>query len=383
MENGLEVASKKFDEMEEIYSLELIDSDEKLLVVGKSKDSGGVMLIWDPFNTGKIEKVKFPMKKDRLDCLARTSGNILHVDNEGKVTSVLKKVELQRQKPEIIDLDVELTKRYCKVGPYDKKDDNNHIVYFDKKVKKFKPIVYEKEPWILHHHYRRKSYSLFQDEMRTLQLIVGRSTVQIWHKIHSVSDDQNKKEGDVPNKEEPFLKMNETKLPIEVHKKKGDDTDLPNKGEPFLEYIWTNGIPVIQERDETRLRIGDFKYTKDTSKQKETSNDGPDDINDFYLKVYWYERISKEYEKEDENVKTRKEREDKENKEISRLDSMVKDGVRAESELMEMKEKVITRRDVFEKASAVRNACKALDHLNKRYMFKYLANNYTKVHRVS
>jgi len=38
MENGLEVASKKFAQVEKIYSLEFIDSDEKLLIIGK--DSG-------------------------------------------------------------------------------------------------------------------------------------------------------------------------------------------------------------------------------------------------------------------------------------------------------------------------------------------------------
>ena len=60
-ENGLQVASKKFDELEEIYSLEFIDSDEKLFVVGKHKDSKKVKnIIWDIYRTGKA--------KADLDC---------------------------------------------------------------------------------------------------------------------------------------------------------------------------------------------------------------------------------------------------------------------------------------------------------------------------
>src|ERR1051325_7175113 len=118
MENGLEVTSKKFDEMEKIYSLEFIESDEKLLIMGKSKGSGGVMLIWDPYKTGKVEKVDFPMERDPLDCLANNSGNVLHVDNKGNVTSVLKRIELQQQKSEISDLSIKLNHKYCKISPY-------------------------------------------------------------------------------------------------------------------------------------------------------------------------------------------------------------------------------------------------------------------------
>ena len=114
------------------------------------------------------------------------------------------------------------------------------------------------------------------------------------------------------------------------------------------------------------------------------------------MSVYWYERIEKKNEKknENENENEKKMREDKEkddeNEEIERLDSMIKDGIKVKGELMEVKgelmevkEKIITRKDVFEKASAVRNACKALDHLNKRYKFKHFANNYAKAHIVS
>src|SRR5581483_9219491 len=89
LENGLQVASKKFDDLEEIYFLEFIDSDEKLFIAGKSKDSDEtIIIIWDLYDTGKVEKIEnFPMKKDCLDTLAKTTGNVLHVDDKGNVTS--------------------------------------------------------------------------------------------------------------------------------------------------------------------------------------------------------------------------------------------------------------------------------------------------------
>ena len=38
MENGLEFMTKKFNEIEKIYLLEFIDSDEKLLVIGSCSE---------------------------------------------------------------------------------------------------------------------------------------------------------------------------------------------------------------------------------------------------------------------------------------------------------------------------------------------------------
>src|SRR5581483_5166914 len=98
----------------------------------------------------------------------------------------------------------------------------------------------------------RDSYCLHQNkegsETETIQLIVGRSTIQIWHQIQS--DD------------------------------KIGNSVLPNNGEPFLEYIWTNRIPIEQEGEKTRLRIEYFEHGL---------NDGlHDKLPDFSLKVYWH-----------------------------------------------------------------------------------------------
>src|SRR6266542_4083759 len=151
------------------------------------------------------------------------------------------------------------------------------ISYNENKNKNFKPIVNDKEPWVLG-DYERNSYCLYQNkkgsEIETLQLIVGRSTVQIWHQIQ---DDSKNKD------------------------------DLLNKGEPFLEYIWTNRIPVNQEREKTRLHIKDFVYGL---------NDGlHDKLTDFNLEVYWYVRndeVDQKNEKIVQKVEYYTEKEDEE-----------------------------------------------------------------------
>ena len=49
---------------------------------------------------------------------------------------------------------------------------------------------------------------------------------------------------------------------------------------------------------------------------------------------------------------------------------------------MEKREKIIDQKYIIKKFHAVRHACKALEHLNKHYKSKDLADNYDRVHNV-
>ncbi|GES84550.1 hypothetical protein GLOIN_2v1838566 [Rhizophagus clarus] len=355
MENGLEAISKKFGNIEKIYLLEFIEEDRKLLVIGSSvsEEKKLKLIIWNMYNVGEIETMMdlddFLTTNNIGTRLARTSGNLLQVDNEGNVTSILKRVDklLKQQeevkvKPELSDSNINSVKL--------EEPNGKHIVHYSEHINpNFKPISVVKEPWVLD-DYKRNSYCLYQNkngsEIETLQLIVGRSTIQVWHQISS--DDKNKSKD-----------------------------ELPNKGEPFLEYIWTNGIPVNQERKITRLRIEKFEYGL---------NDGK--INDFYLKVYWYERVSKDVSEDEPEIKRDG------NIEINRMEKekfgeprmemrsgeevieMVKDGEEGRNQ-MKRKVKEIRRQDIIDKVNAVRHACKALEFINKRTKFLV---NYTKKH---
>jgi hypothetical protein len=378
-ENGLQIALKKFDEIERIFLIEFFDSDEKLLIIGKRQEGKIVSIIWDLYNTSKYKilelddlliqmnsssstNLQLSTRENIRTHLDRTSGNILQINHDGTVSSVLKKIEekLERKEKEKLYNFVE-----PKLRKPNGKSDENHIIYYNENTINFEPIVTDEEPWVLG-DYERTSYCLYYSEkgteVETLQLIVGRSTVQIWHQVHDSSK----------NKER-----------------------LPNKGEPFLEYIWTNRIPVSQERKETRLRIGEFKYG---------SNDGlHDKLSDFYLKVYWYIRNNddeRENIKKTVNVKMtdheiieenneihRIEKEFKKINENSEIDEKEKDKMKQKviksSKKLKIIEKTIKRKDIIEKFRAVRHACKALEHLNKRYKSKRLANNYIRLHKVS
>ncbi|GBB99303.1 hypothetical protein RclHR1_03480007 [Rhizophagus clarus] len=375
LENGLQVTSKKFDDIEKIYLLEFISSDEKLLIIGKGPEEGekGLkFIIWDLYNTGKVESTtldNFPMKiiENLGTRLARTSGNILQIDDDGRVSSVLKKVEneLNRKKEkEKKKLDKIFGKNIKLKEDKIKKQIGNHTMYYDKNIMDFNPIIINKEPWVLE-DYERVSYCLYHNqkgtEVESLQLIVGRSTVQIWHQI---------KDDDCRNKEH-----------------------LPNKGEPFLEYIWTNRIPVNQEENKTRLRIKKFKCGQnDESHEK---------LVDFRLEVCWYIISNEENIGKAENVK--KVDHGKADTEIDEIEKELKNELKNElkelektndekerekikreliknNKRLERRDKVIKRKDIVEKFHAVRHACKALEHFNKRYKSKYLVNSYIRVH---
>src|SRR3989337_4116913 len=100
MENGLEITSREFKEFGKIHLMEFIDSDEKLLLIGSDpKDKKIKVIIWDLYNNHKVEPI--PIEKEKLNFmkqnistrLASTPGNLLQVDDEGNVTSILKIID--------------------------------------------------------------------------------------------------------------------------------------------------------------------------------------------------------------------------------------------------------------------------------------------------
>ncbi|CAG8599970.1 4056_t:CDS:10 [Rhizophagus irregularis] len=315
MENGLQVASKKFDGIKKIYLLEFFDNDEKLFIIGECPDGMIKVIIWDLYDTGKhklIELDDFPITKANIDDIY-TLADPLKNNVFGKQPNG--------------------------------KDDKNHIIYYDGKTN-FKQIVNDREPWVPG-GCERTSYCIYYNEegteTETLQLIVGGSTVQIWHEIK----DDSKKED-----------------------------ELPNKGEAFLEYIWSNRIPVKQEGKKTRLRIEKFEYGPNYGSKSK--------INDFYLKVYWFERSysskPEEHKKmtEQEIIKEEDDDIDRIEKELKQINSKDNDLNEEEKEKkrqeiinncvkVKIREKVIQGKDVIKKSHAARHACKALEHIRKRY----------------
>ncbi|GBC04565.1 hypothetical protein RclHR1_05740007 [Rhizophagus clarus] len=246
IENGLEFSTKNlYGTLDKIHSLEFIDNDEKLLIVGEVTDEEKMkILIWDIYNTCKVTTILIDKSRTIEDFnihWTRTSGNILQINGKGEVTSFLKIVdtEIRKQKNSHIknidsdNLKTKLNKNDMEGYAYQKKSSvsADHTLYFDEKTKDFESIVESKEPWIMD-DYERTSFCLRSNENETLQLIVGRSSVQIWHQI---------------------------KLGSNLNCK----GKLTNEGEPFLQFIWTNGIPVDQENQANRLQIEEIIFGLD------------------------------------------------------------------------------------------------------------------------
>jgi hypothetical protein len=96
-----------------------------------------MLIIWDLYDTGKYIIDNFPItKKENIGTrLARTSGNILQIDDNGNVSSILKIVEsklLSQKKKKIVSSHGSHVKLKEVEGKKpDGKPDKNHIIYYD------------------------------------------------------------------------------------------------------------------------------------------------------------------------------------------------------------------------------------------------------------
>ncbi|CAI2174257.1 16774_t:CDS:10, partial [Funneliformis geosporum] len=246
MEHGLEIAIKTFENIN-IQLIEFINSDEKLLVIGSdTKNDKLMILIWDVYDTDKVEtmQLEYLTTQNLNTCLASTSGNLLQVDDEGNVTSILKMIELKAKNKHDNGNSNSLPLQEYIPGSEDLTSLSklkNHTTCFyanENEYNNFEPIIIETEPWITI-EYEKFAFYLCHNKLECLQLIVGTSTIQIWHQVCDKKEERN----------------------------------LPNDGRPFLEFIWTNGIPSNQENEDHKLRITSVRFG---SKY-------------FRLEVYWYE----------------------------------------------------------------------------------------------
>ncbi|CAI2180204.1 9220_t:CDS:10 [Funneliformis geosporum] len=172
--------------------------------------------------------------------------------------------------------------------------------------------VGEPEPWVTK-KYEKNSFYLCYNDSEALQLIVGMSTIQIWHQFHDKTE-----------------------------KKK----NLPNEGRPFLEFIWTNGIPDNQENEEHKLRITNVRFG----------------LKYFRLEVYWYEKDTNKLNEGESNYDENSMNKEKitEKKMTQKMENMDKiDG-------MILRKKIIKWSDINESMNGIRYACEALEFLNVR-----------------
>ncbi|PKY44325.1 hypothetical protein RhiirA4_513369 [Rhizophagus irregularis] len=239
IESGLEIACRKFGDDVKIMFGEFTKEDKELmLIIKEPKKKHATVVIWSLFSSAK-NHIQYHEGDDNFITIedhtafksynSRCFGDLLTVDANGKVTSIF---ETWSSKEEEEDSQ---SKFYCKLIPEDKnsymmpkkhaKNHPAHIIYRRKKdPSDEKPLVNNKEPWVIDHNYDR--VSAYLDEEETIQLIIGRTTVQIWQ---------------------------------------------GNKDDVFLEYIWSNKTRLRDNDEEDTLNIEELDVGERT----------------FYLKVSW------------------------------------------------------------------------------------------------
>ncbi|CAG8683286.1 476_t:CDS:2, partial [Funneliformis mosseae] len=217
MENGLKVAKKEFTTVNKILSISFIDDDERLLFVteeaseyDENRKIGFTLTIniWDLF-TFKNDVRKFVDKSDIFSSLQKfnnhsiacSNGIILAPLQDEVIYSVLELSDIKRNLKSSNNISQDLR-------PITINQDGQQ---FDTNKQKRGLVVKDKEPWVHHKQYNRIS-SYLNDE-KTIQLIIEKTTVQIW-------------------------------------RKRGHDS----KHKSDLEYIWVN--PSNQMIEVTSLKIG-------------------------------------------------------------------------------------------------------------------------------
>ncbi|GBC05563.1 hypothetical protein RclHR1_00630010 [Rhizophagus clarus] len=221
IESGLEIISKNFGDNAKIMFGEFINKDEDLLLIIKEPKKHATVIIWSLFSSAKKhiqhheingKSIKTRENTEFKSYNSRCPGDLLTVDTDGNVTSIFDVWESTKEE--------EFPKEcYCKLIPPDKnsylmpkryaKKHQAHTIYRRKKnPSNDKPLVNNKEPWVADHEYKR--FSAYLDEEETIQLIIGRTTVQIWQgKKHNLFLEyiwsNNTKPGD--NDEEDALKI--------------------------------------------------------------------------------------------------------------------------------------------------------------------------------
>ncbi|CAB5375638.1 unnamed protein product [Rhizophagus irregularis] len=154
-----------------------------------------VIIIWDLFsyksNIHKIDIKKiFPMLQGSANySIAKSSGTIISVTDDEKIFSILHNPIIEA----LLNRHLRVSENLLKLSfqnIYDHSTDKfkyYHIIFqldgkwLDARKENNRSIVVNnKEPWVHYKQYRR--ISAYLDEKKSIQLIIGESTVQVWRK---------------------------------------------------------------------------------------------------------------------------------------------------------------------------------------------------------
>ncbi|PKB92526.1 hypothetical protein RhiirA5_508248, partial [Rhizophagus irregularis] len=216
MENGLEVTTKKFNETNiQILFFDFVKNDEKLLIVIEKESYNEEtselvktlnIVVWDLFSSSDncIRRINdtfslFPKKCEHHQRLANSSGNLITINDDGNITSLLQDSEIIKLLDPInyntrnviqLNNNIQLNKKSnssSSTAVTTNTTMNYHSIYdsYGKYLgSKFENrIIRNPEPWILNKNY--ECTSVYLDDNKSIQLFIGESTVQVWRKRKS------------------------------------------------------------------------------------------------------------------------------------------------------------------------------------------------------
>nr|CAG8448820.1 3919_t:CDS:10 [Entrophospora candida] len=200
-ENGLEIATKLFPQIFRILFITFIDDDTKLFVVAQNYEDGKdktkfitTIIIWDIFGTSNFYQTFDADKDSSLACLTNANdknfftssfGRIYSLDENGNLFSLLDHPDVSH-----ILKSNEMLQTYfddmtqLQINNNNDNEDYHHMIYnLDKSFSNIKEnkgvlIINNTEPWNNKKKYKR--ISVFLNDERTTQLIIGRTTIQVW-----------------------------------------------------------------------------------------------------------------------------------------------------------------------------------------------------------
>jgi hypothetical protein len=205
MENGLEVTTKKFTEMNiQILFFDFVKNDEKLLIVIEEESynedtseivATPIIVVWDLFSSSDncVRRIHdtfslFPKKCEHHQRLANSSGYLITITDDGNITSLLEDSEITKLLNPINSNTrnpIQFIKSNSSSSTAIANNTTNYHSIYDSYGKYIDPkfenrIIKNPEPWIINKNYER--ISVYLDDNKSIQLFIGESTVQVWHK---------------------------------------------------------------------------------------------------------------------------------------------------------------------------------------------------------
>ncbi|PKC08483.1 hypothetical protein RhiirA5_477038 [Rhizophagus irregularis] len=205
MENGLEIITKKFNEMRvRILSFYFVQDDSKLLIIIEeityNEDTAEniispFIVVWDLFSISDncIRSINnnFSLLTTNL---VNSSGNIITITESGNIFSIFEKPEMIK----LLDPEDGVVKNKISLEKPDSFSSTNtspttpYYLIYNYLGESLNPktelsngvIIVNSEPW---HNKLYNRISAYLDDDKSIQLIIGESTVQVWNERKSGS----------------------------------------------------------------------------------------------------------------------------------------------------------------------------------------------------